>query len=42
VSIGEMRDLVRDIGINNDSLEFMNVNDLQKSRDTLFTYPSDH
>ncbi len=27
---GEMRDLVRDIGINSDSLEFFSVGDLQK------------
>lgn len=25
---GEMRDLVRDVGINSDSIEFMNVQDI--------------
>jgi hypothetical protein len=39
---GEMRDLVRELGINSDSLEFMNVGDLQKKRETLLTQPSDH
>jgi hypothetical protein len=30
---GDMRDLVRDVGINNDNLEFVNVGDLQKKRE---------
>lgn len=37
-----MRDLVRDVGINNDSLEFTNVADLQKKREQLLVFPSDH
>jgi len=39
---GEMRDLVRDVGINSDNLTFMNVGDLQKKRDQLFVHGSDH
>jgi hypothetical protein len=39
---GEMRDLVRDVGINSDSLTFMNVGDLQKKREQLFVHGSDH
>lgn len=39
---GEMRDLVRDVGINNDNLTFMNVGDLQKKREQLFVHQSDH
>lgn len=38
---GEMRDLVRDIGINSDSLEFYSVADLQKQREKLMVHPSD-
>ncbi len=34
VATGEMRDLIKDVGINN-SMEFSNVSDLQKSRDAL-------
>jgi hypothetical protein len=37
-----MRDLVREVGINRDSLEFMNVNDIQKKREQLLVFPSDH
>ena len=37
-----MKDLVKDIGINSDSLEFMNVGDLQKHRERLLFHPSDH
>lgn len=32
-SMGEMRDLVRDIGIHTDNMEFFNVGDLQKQRE---------
>jgi hypothetical protein len=42
VATGEMRDLIRDVGINNDTITFYNTEDLQKKRDQLFTYPSDH
>lgn len=42
VSVGDMRDLVKDIGINNDSLEFYNTQDLQKKRENLLVFPSDH
>jgi hypothetical protein len=37
-SYGEMRDLVRDVGIHNDNMEFFNVGDLQKRRDQLFIH----
>lgn len=30
---GEMRDLVRDVGIHTDNMEFFNVGDLQKKRE---------
>jgi hypothetical protein len=40
-SYGELRDLVREIGIHPDNMEFMNVGDLQKKRDQLMTQPSD-
>lgn len=39
---GEMRDLVRDVGINSDNIEFYNVGDLAKKREQLFVHPSDH
>jgi len=39
---GDMRDLVRDVGISNDNLEFFNVGDLQKKREQLFVHQSDH
>ena len=39
---GEMRDLVRDVGINSDELTFFSVNDLQKQREKLLVNPSDH
>jgi len=39
---GEMKDLVRDVGITPDSIEFMNVQDLQKKRDNLLNHSSDH
>ena len=39
---GEMRDLVRDIGIENESLEFFNVGDLMKQREKAFVHSSDH
>ena len=41
LSTGEMRDLVRDLGINLD-MEFLNIGDLQKKREQLLIYPSDH
>jgi hypothetical protein len=37
-----MKDLIKEVGINSDSLEFMNVADLQKKRENLLTHPSDH
>jgi hypothetical protein len=39
---GEMRDLIRDVGIHPDNLEFFNVGDLAKKREQLFVQPSDH
>lgn len=39
---GEMRDLVRDVGITNENLDFFNVGDLQKQRERMLVYPSDH
>lgn len=39
---GEMRDLVKDLGISDNSLEFLNVNDLQKKRENMFVHTSDH
>ncbi len=39
---GEMRDLVRDVGINQDNLSFLNVGDLQKKREQMFIQGSDH
>lgn len=41
VSTGEMRELVREIGIDS-SLEFMNVGEYQKKRDSLLKFPGDH
>ena len=41
-SYGEMRDLIRDVGISSDNLTFMNVGDLQKKREQLFVHQSDH
>ena len=38
---GEMKDLVKDVGILPENLEFLNVGDLQKKREQLFTQPSD-
>lgn len=40
-TFGEMRDLVRDVGIHTDNIEVMNVGDFQKKREQLFTYASD-
>lgn len=39
---GEMRDLVRDVGIHTDNIEVMNVGDYQKKREQLMTQSSDH
>jgi hypothetical protein len=39
---GEMRDLIRDVGIHTDNMEFYNVGDLQKKRDQAFVHQSDH
>jgi hypothetical protein len=39
---GEMRDLIRDVGIHPDNMEFFNVGDLAKKREQLFVHPSDH
>ncbi|CDW85583.1 UNKNOWN [Stylonychia lemnae] len=41
-SVGAMKDLVRELGINSENIPFMNVGDLQKTRDSLLTQPSDH
>lgn len=35
---GEMRDLVRDIGIHTDNMEFFNIGDLAKKREQLFVH----
>jgi hypothetical protein len=40
-SYGEMRDLMRDIGIRNKTIEFTNVDELLKQRDQLMPNPSD-
>lgn len=37
-----MRDLVRDVGISPDNIEFTNVGDLAKKRETMFVHQSDH
>jgi hypothetical protein len=37
-----MRDLVRDVGISSDNIEFVNVGDLAKKREQLFVHQSDH
>jgi hypothetical protein len=34
-SIGGMKDLVRELGINSENIPFMNIGDLQKTRDGL-------
>ena len=34
---GDMKELVTDVGISSDSLEFMNVQDLQKQRENLLS-----
>ena len=39
---GEMRDLIRDVGIATENLEFFNVGDLAKKREQLFVHQSDH
>lgn len=39
---GEMNDLIKDIGISKDNLEFYNVGDLQKQRERLLIHPGDH
>lgn len=41
-AFGQIRALLDDIGINNQSIPFTNIVDLQKSRDELYTQPSDH
>ena len=41
LSFGEMRELTRDIGISNDTLEFYNIADLQKKKESLQAFPSD-
>jgi len=40
-AFGEMRDLIRDVGIHSDNTEVMNVGDYQKKREKLMTHPSD-
>jgi len=37
-----MKDLVKDVGISANTLEFMNVGDLQKKRESSFIHSSDH
>lgn len=37
-SYGEMRDLVRDVGVHTDNMEFFNVGDLQKKRESMFVH----
>jgi hypothetical protein len=37
-----MADLVQDLGITADTIEFVNVGDLQKKRESSFIHPSDH
>jgi hypothetical protein len=37
-----MRDLIRDVGIATENLEFFNVGDLAKKREQLFVHQSDH
>jgi hypothetical protein len=39
---GEMRDLVKDVGIAPDNIEFFNVGDLAKKRESMFVHQSDH
>lgn len=41
-AFGDMRALLDDIGVNNQSIPFYNVTDLQKKRDELMQGPSDH
>jgi hypothetical protein len=41
-SYGEMRDMIRELGIKADNLEFVNVGDLQKRREASLTTQSDH
>ena len=36
------RDLIRDVGIHQDNMEFFNVGDLAKKREQLFVHASDH
>jgi hypothetical protein len=37
-----MKDLIVDVGISSDTLEFMNVQDIQKKRETMLVHQSDH
>ena len=39
---GEMRDLLNDIGVKNESIPFNNVGDYQKMRDSSYIHQSDH
>ena len=41
-AFGDMRALMNDVGIVNGAIPFLNVSDIQKKRDQLFTQPSDH
>lgn len=41
-AFGDMRALLDDVGIVNAAIPFMNVSDIQKKRDSLYTQPSDH
>jgi hypothetical protein len=40
-AFGEMKDLIRDIGIHTDNMDVMNVGDYQKKREQLMTHASD-
>ena len=41
-AVGPMRDLIREIGINDETLNFMNVPDFQKFRDEMLPGEDDH
>lgn len=41
VSTGDLRELIKDLGITSDTLEFYNTIDFQKKRDNLQNAPSD-
>ena len=41
-AFGEMKDLIVDVGITPDTIEFMNVQDIQKKREGMMVHTSDH